>query len=709
MTNNLDMFDEQEEELKRQMEATLEKLNNIKLQKEALRIELEKSKSVVAQVILVAQNAVNIKISDDRADINTYLLTIPGRFYSYSNGINAIPLVEWNNFITQFKSLPNTSIIISEEQSTKINKILYAPNFEITKTERYLKVETNANADTKGITNIPGANYDHRLGGYIIPLTEGYKLFNFCKLLPETQTIIWSKEATDFVAGQVERRMKIDEIALAKNWDIKVPGLNATLKPYQNVGVAFFDANGGSGILGDDMGLGKTIQGIAVALKDTRRCVVVAPAGLKINWSRQIKKFTNESIYIVQGGTPTMYDMSLLLSRDCPRFIIINYDIFSKSVVVDKSFVDEDGIKHEKKEEKYPWIEIFNLMELDLIIYDEAHYLKNMGSNRSQASRQVQAKRTLCLTGTPVMNRPNELWPMLHLIDEVTFPSFERFVNQYTVDGKTVRNAEELKDLLKPLMIRRLHKDVTADLPKKNRIDEYYELSAKAKKLYTKVLNGVYENITTGKEENVANILVQIQRLKQICAIDKVPATADLATRIYDSSDPSERPKKVLIFSQFKATAYAIRTRLGSEAIGFVGRNSNKDFITADPAEQDRLVQQFQNDPDIHYLIVTEKTAKEGHDITQAMAVIFNDLFWTPAGHQQAEGRAYMRASDPHGIDSYYHIAEGTIDDWINELLADKLAIIENVVDGVNDSRINPNDSIIKDIISNIKNGFWKK
>lgn len=656
------------------------------------------------------------RIEPYREDVVELAKKIEGRVY---NGVhNSIPIGAWPAFKLSAAELPNVTIHSTkeiEELEAKVHKALYSANFEITKADRFLKVETNRNAATHGLRDIPGSDFSYHQSAYIIPLSEGWRLWEFTEKLPEEQTVTWDEASREFVAKQVEARLRLDAIALAKDWPTEVPGFIGKLKPYQNVGVAFFENNGGSGILGDVMGLGKTPQAIARALQLPGKIVVVTPASLKINWTRSIKKFSNEKFYILQGTTPTHYDMAMMLAKDGPKFIVINYDILSTSTVLDKSYVDENNIKHEKKETKYPWIEIINLMYPDLIIYDEAHYIKNSDSNRSVASRLIQAKSTICLTGTPVLNRPSELWPMLTLVDPVTFPTNERFVNQYTFDGKTTRNVEELRQVLKPLMIRRKREDVYTDLPPLNRIDEAYELSKRAQGLYDKALQGVYEVVAlwnpdkSGEQSSIANILVKIQRLKQICAIDKVPATADLATRIYDSSDPSGRAKKVLIFSQFKPTAYAIKARLGSEAIGFVSRNSAGEFVTAQALEQDRLVQEFQNDPDIHYLVVTEKTAKEGHDITEAFAVIFNDHFWTPAAHQQAEGRAYMRASDPHGIDSYYHLAAGTIEDWIQELLAAKLAMIEDVVDGVNNTRVNPDESILTDLIKRIKDGGWRK
>jgi SNF2 family DNA or RNA helicase len=98
------------------------------------------------------------------------------------------------------------------------------------------------------------------------------------------------------------------------------------------------------------------------------------------------------------------------------------------------------------------------------------------------------------------------------------------------------------------------------------------------------------------------------------------------------------------------------------------------------------VVDKFQKD-DTPFLVATTLAAGEGLDITAAGTVIFTDLLWTPAGHEQAEDRAYMRNNDPHGIDAYYYIKENTIMEWIMELLNLKTEVIGEVVEGVQSSR----------------------
>jgi SNF2 family DNA or RNA helicase len=184
-----------------------------------------------------------------------------------------------------------------------------------------------------------------------------------------------------------------------------------------------------------------------------------------------------------------------------------------------------------------------------------------------------------------------------------------------------------------------------------------------------------------------------------VCAIDKVTSTSDLATELHNNAEENDRKhNKVLVFSQYKAVARAIHNRLGHESLCSVDNRLN----SMGTMEREELIQRFQNDSKIKYLVTT-LAAKEGHDITEAGIVIFNDLFWTPANHEQCEGRAYMRINDPHGIDSYYQIIDmggDSVEEWIWEMLERKMKLIETIVDGVEGAR---DVSIASELIAKFK------
>jgi SNF2 family DNA or RNA helicase len=424
-------------------------------------------------------------------------------------------------------------------------------------------------------------------------------------------------------------------------------------------------------------------------------------------WRVQIKKFSGETAKIFYGSDPRPSDLISLLGDNKPKWAIFNYDILGKRLEYNNEYEGKDGsvIKGDIVI-RYPWMELINASQFDIIGVDEAHYIKNIDSNRSKAVRTLQTERVVFLTATPVMNRPRELWPLLNIITPDLFPSYETFMGTYEYDGRA-RNSAELLELLKPLMIRRLKKDVVKDLPPINRIYEFYELSDKAQHIYNKVMEGIFERMIElgghpDSQEQVTSILTQIMRLKQICAIDKMNAIAELATDLYDARENGDA-SKVLVFSQFVPVARGIGRRLGQEALIVTGETSQE--------KRDELVYQFQTDENVHFMVATKGVLSEGKDLTKAAHVIFADLFWTPAAHEQAEGRAYGRLSELHSINSYYCTSkqsdgEESIEDWIQQILARKLAVIEEVVDGVEGSR---NSSMSGELLERIKQELFSR
>lgn len=434
------------------------------------------------------------------------------------------------------------------------------------------------------------------------------------------------------------------------------------------------------------------------------RTLIICPAHLVPNWTRQIKSFTNAPFIVMQGKEPTKFDYLSLLAVDQQKeFTVINYHSLRHVVEYKEIKQDKEGYSHEKHNERFMWVELINLAKFDFIIIDEAHYAKNTDSSQSKACRQLTGGKVIFLTATPVMNRPGEFWPLLNMAKPDMFDSEERFVRQYTYDGKVARNVQELHAVTKTLMIRRLKKDVQKDLKEVERINRYHKLSDKARKIYQRLLDGIEERITGNgeiKQQAITSILTQIMRCKQVAAIDKMDATAMLATELYDGSE-GDTHRKVLIFTQFVPIVKGLKNRLaeGGECLYITGAEHTVE-------DRMRIVQEFTNNDKVHYLVCSIKAASEGLDITAAGHVIFHDLMWTPAAHDQAEGRAYGRLNDEHSIDSYFMIAEETIEEDIMELLYKKQDMINSVVEGMNSSR---NDSIAMELIKRIKSGMYTK
>ena len=409
------------------------------------------------------------------------------------------------------------------------------------------------------------------------------------------------------------------------------------------------------------------------------KCLIICPASLKANWAREVFKWTGHSCKILSGSIPDKSDIAEMIRGDS-RYYIINYDLIGADV-----------------EDTFLWVEIINLCNFTCIIADEIHYGKNTDSKRSRALMQLTAQHKIGLSGTLLVNRPRELWPAIRFVDKKLAGSYESFLRFYE-SGKSVKNLDHLQTTLNKVMIRRTKKDVLSELPPINRITREYELTTQGNKIYNLALQGLFKALDEWKDEGdtkaIASILEQLLRLKQICAKDKIDYIADLAIEIYDNS--TDVNKKVLIFTQFVSSppiVSEIAKRLGQEVLTITGEQ--------DPTDRLKIVDQFQSDDSVKFLVCSIRAAGEGLNITAAGNVIFSDLTWTPKDHLQAEGRAYARLSDLHSINSYYVISSDTVETEIMNLIQQKMKLIQRVMDG--DTSHGDSGSIAMDLIKVLK------
>jgi len=711
------MSQDEIEKIRAREEFITRELAQLKLNREALELKLKSELNVVITANSVSEGAVILAISDVRDDILDILRKTPGRFFRYQNNlpVNEIPLESWKNFHSELIKLPKIDFAFKDGTKEKIDSVLNAPRWTIAISEnkKWLDVKLGYKVSPNPLSyNTVGTTFHNASQTYRVQLTEGVKLW---RALEKEEQVIWSDEAKDMILSDIERRERLDSIALKTDSPsygslINFKDEKVKLRGFQEVGVEFAEAANDSLILADQMGLGKTIQKIAsfmlldAKLNGNARMAVICPASVKINWMREIERLTGIVPGVFSGSEPGVRDLERLVVSKSDKICIFNYDILARVKDTFKSVKDEHGNEFRQDVVKrYLWVDLINASNFDTIAVDEAHYIKNTDSQRSVAVRMLKCPRITFMTGTPVLNRPGELWPMLTMLAPDLFPSEERFLSRYTFNNKEARNVEELRGLVKPYLLRRRKKDVMKDLPAIERITDYHEMSPKAWKLYEKILQGVYIALDAwnpgqaGAEQRVPNILAQIMRLKQVCAIDKLDRVAELATELYDTHE-NGGASKVIVFSQFKPIAHGIHKRLGNESVVLTGDVSGE-------GERQKIVDEFQNNPNVHFLCGTWQVMGEGRNLTAAGYVIFSDLFWTPANHQQCEERCYGRVGDMHGATSYYVVVKDTIEDWIQDILARKLRVIEQVVEGYDSDRT---VSIASELLSKMKNEMRK-
>jgi SWI/SNF-related matrix-associated actin-dependent regulator 1 of chromatin subfamily A len=239
-------------------------------------------------------------------------------------------------------------------------------------------------------------------------------------------------------------RVSVDEVK-----EVDVPGLKKELFPFQKKGVAFIEAKDGRALIGDEMGLGKTIQALAwLHLHPEKRpAIILCPASLKLNWAKEVRETLSgkQNIQVLQGTK---------LHTITGDIVIINYDILNA------------------------WLEKLQALKPQVLIFDEAHYIKNNSAQRTKATKKLAKgiPHVIALTGTPIVNRPVEGFNIIQTIDKTVFPNWWTFVHRYCGakhngfgwDFSGATNKEELhKKLTETVMLRRKKADVLPDLPDK--------------------------------------------------------------------------------------------------------------------------------------------------------------------------------------------------------------------------------------------------
>ena len=701
------MSDTELEQLERETQELKDRLAQLEQRKQSVREEIERNKpsQVIVASFVPTDYTVRVRLTKYREDVINVFRSIPGRYFDGSVEENRIPLKHWPDLLEKLSKFEGLDIVYTDGVKEIIKVEMESPDYQVAMVNNKLTIKFKKAANAGLVSTIPGAKWDQINNMYTLPLNEGWRLWESLK----DSNVIWEEIAKESVLKEISIRSELDSIALAEDVELNITFADPEfkLRNFQKVTVKFVDAAGGKAIIAHQMGLGKTACNIAYSIYKNYRMAIICPAGLKENWRREIIRLTGKQPYVFSGTEPGIRDVQRLL-MDKPQYAIFNYDMVARPKEQFDIIKDKQG--HEYKanvKKRWLWIDLINSAGFDVVSFDEAHYLKNTDSNRSIASRQVTVSRVLFNTGTPVLNRPGELWPMLTMINPEHFPTEQGFIYRYTYDGKSARNVEELRELLKPIMIRKLKKDVVKELPPIQRIFEWHELSEKAQKVYNKVLTGIYidmlkwEPETKEGQQAVPNLLAQITRLKQVCAIDKMDRCAELAVELYDTHE-NGGPSKVIVFSQFKAVASGIAKRLGNEAV----------CITGDLQRDERqiLVDKFQTDPNVKFACCTWQVAGEGINLTAAGYVIFSDLFWTPANHMQSEERCYGRLNDMHGATSYYMVAKcaddsDSVEVWIQEILARKLATINQVVEGIDTER---DVSVANELLKKMKQEMFK-
>lgn len=518
-----------------------------------------------------------------------------------------------------------------------------------------------------------------------------------------TKDVEVAHKAKNYASGNVLQKIEEGYAEKIKNIedsrkvsaDIEIPSNNGLeYLPFQKAGIAY-SLGKENVIIADEMGLGKTIQAIGVYnASDAKSMLVVCPAFLKKNWEREIKKWNVK-------GTSVAYSNGDFPNTD---IVIVNYNVMEK-------FSSE-----------------IRKREWDILVLDEAHYVKNYKAKRTlytlggkvtktveenghSVRKDIQitpipCKRKIFLTGTPMLNKPVELWSLINSLDPKTWNNWYSYVKRYCdahrgkwgweVDGAS--NLDELqKKLRSSFLIRRLKKDVLSELPPKRR--QIIEIAAdnglgsvlkREQSLYSK-FNENLENLYVAVEISKASenkddyfdavsalkggysaLFSEMAKLRLEMGLAVVPYVVEELSSIIDSGE------KVVCFTHHIEVAEKIYDGLkavkGANYDGVVvhGKKTDK--------QRDEAIERFQRDAFCNFFVGTRGAAGVGITLTASSNVVHAEWDWVPANISQADDRCH-RIGQVNSVLVKHIVIEGSLGAYMAERVVEKQQIIDATLD----------------------------
>ncbi|HVY70884.1 MAG TPA: SNF2-related protein [Verrucomicrobiae bacterium] len=449
--------------------------------------------------------------------------------------------------------------------------------------------------------------------------------------------------------------------------------LDAVLRPYQKQGVAwlaFLRENNFGGVLADEMGLGKTLQTLAFLRFIRQRnpacgpMLIVCPTSLVFNWLAEARKFTPElNVLALHGG-----DRHSAFER-IPA---------SDLVVTSYALIRRDADRHRE-------------FEFDTVVLDEAQHIKNRQTQNAQAVKAVRSKHQFVLTGTPLENSVLDLWSIFDFLMPGYLGGAKDFRERYELPitkEKSVEAQQRLARRLRPFMLRRLKRDVAADLPAKIEQVSFCELTSDQRGIYQQIIEASRNEVLAavgaqGLAKSRMVVLNALLRLRQACCdlrllnLEKVnPATTSGKLDLFGEllEEVIDGGHRALVFSQFVSMLTLLKERLAEEGIEYC-------YLDGSTTDRAAVVEKFQRQNTIPVFLISLKAGGTGLNLTGADTVIHFDPWWNPAVEDQATDRAH-RIGQTKVVTSYKLITRDTVEEKILLLQNRKREIIRATIGG---------------------------
>ncbi|MEZ6052859.1 MAG: SNF2-related protein [Planctomycetaceae bacterium] len=462
-----------------------------------------------------------------------------------------------------------------------------------------------------------------------------------------------------------DRLMSFEGVTSAK----ETTNFQGQLRPYQREGLGWLeflrDFNFG-GCLADDMGLGKTVQVLALLLehvatrKEKRPSLIVVPKSLLFNWAHEIHRFTPQLSTMEYSGTNREELRETFAKHD---IILTTYGTLRRDIA-------------DLKDNRF-----------DFVVLDEAQTIKNASSQVAKASRLLQADHRLALSGTPIENHLGDLWSIFEFLNPGMLGRSSVF-KLYSNDVADQEAQSALSKGLKPFVLRRTKKEVATELPDKFEETIFCDMDDAQRRRYDELrehyrqsLLGMVKEQGLGKSK--MHVLEALLRLRQAACHPGLLAedalgdpSAKLDVLVPHLEELIEEGHKSLVFSQFTSMLSIVKQKLDDHGIRYA-------YLDGKTRDREKVVQDFQDDPDVHVFLISLKAGGLGLNLTAAEYVYLLDPWWNPAVEAQAIDRAH-RVGQTKQVFAYRLICRNTVEEKIIELQAKKRKLADAILEADN-------------------------
>ncbi|MCQ2533346.1 MAG: DEAD/DEAH box helicase [Clostridia bacterium] len=430
--------------------------------------------------------------------------------------------------------------------------------------------------------------------------------------------------------------------------------MNATLRSYQEFGTKYI-INQERVLLGDEMGLGKTMQAIAamahLKMQGCNRFLVVCPVSVLVNWGREISTHSKmETMEIYGNDREDEYKRWL----DNGGVAITTFETLTR---LDLDLLQTSSEGEENSPNK----------TIDMLVVDEAHYVKNPDAKRTVALKKVSENTDHCLfmTGTPLENKVEEMIFLISLLR----PNLSGELNSM----RALSKAPEFKEKIAPVYLRRVREDVLTELPEKVESEEWCKLGENETKVYK-------QSLFSKNMADMRRVSYNAEKIEDSCKLNRI---------IEICNDAKENKRKIIIFSFFLDTINRVQEALGDRCFGTITGAISSD-------KRQGIIDEFAKAEDGTVLVSQITAGGVGLNIQCASVVILCEPQWKPSIENQAISRCY-RMGQANSVLVYRILASKTVDERVIEILKEKSEVFENFAD---ESEIDSvNKSIINDII----------